>query len=170
MPPHPSPYASGNHDSDTQLLQPEAQPTPGEVLPPHPSPYASGNHDSDTQLLQPEAPQQAEETILQPRPSPHPNASENLAVGQINNQQASNLENTLHQPQPVSSDSSNKTPDVTLLEPKPNNLAAPRNPNLSGRNLGIGLAIVLAFLAGIYIFLQTDKGSRNSPVPSQIQN
>ncbi|WP_157087537.1 serine/threonine protein kinase, partial [Anabaena sp. CA = ATCC 33047] len=72
LPPHPSPYASGNYDSVTQIPQPiEPQPTPGEVLPPHPSPYASGNHDSVTQLLQPEAPQPTPEEVLPPHPSPY---------------------------------------------------------------------------------------------------
>lgn len=61
---------------------------------------------------------------------------------------------TASEPTPAVSQSSNNTPDNTIFQPKPKQLVNPRNSHVFGKNLWIGLAMmVLAFFCGnVYIF------------------
>ncbi|TAF06677.1 MAG: serine/threonine protein kinase, partial [Nostocales cyanobacterium] len=130
------------------------------------------NNETVPRPLQPPQPQPPEGTILQPRPSPDPKPSPSPANWQINNEQASNLEKTLYQARPIVSQSRNNTTDHTIFQPKLDELVNPRNSHIFGRNMWVGLAIVLACLAGILIFfLLSNSGSQDSPSePNSTEN
>jgi serine/threonine protein kinase len=169
----PSPYVDNNHETVPRPLQP-SPPTPpeGTIFQNRPSSYVDNNHETVPRPLQPSPPTPPEGTIFQPHPSSQPKHHQNPANSEINDEQASNLDNTLYQPRPIVSQSPNNTPDGTIFQPKPDKLVNPNNYNIFGRNMWIGLAIVLACLAGILIFFWPSKpSSQNLPsTPNSTQN
>ncbi|AFY49767.1 serine/threonine protein kinase [Nostoc sp. PCC 7524] len=179
--PCPSPHPADNHETVTKLLHPEAAEPPEQtILQPRPSPEPKSSHETVTKLLHPEAAEPAEETILQPRPSPEPKPSHETVTKLLHPEAAEPAEETILQPRPSPEPKpSHETvtkllhpeADETLLQPSPPKLAIARNSQIFGQNRWIGLAIILAFFAGMSIFyLQTNQGSKNSPtVPNSTQ-
>ncbi|BAZ78786.1 serine/threonine protein kinase [Sphaerospermopsis kisseleviana NIES-73] len=169
----PSPYANNNNETVPRPLQPnQPQPPEGGMFQHRPSPYANNNNETVPRPLQPNQPQPPEGGMFQPQPSSEPKNHQNPANRPINNEQASNLDNTLYQPRPVVSPSRNNIPDNTIFQPKPEQLVSPRSSHSFGRNIWIGLGIVLACLTGILIFfLFSNSGSQDLPgEPSSTQS
>jgi serine/threonine protein kinase len=148
----------------------EPEPPDGTIFQPRPSPHPGGNNETISRPLQPVEPEPPDGTIFQPRPSPHPVEPEPP-------------DGTIFQPRPSPHPEEPDQPDGTIFQPRPSphpvepdqpegtifqlksKLAPQRNPNIVWRNLGIGLAIVLAFFLGMFIYhLQTVKGSKNLPI------
>ncbi|BAY40183.1 serine/threonine protein kinase [Nostoc sp. NIES-2111] len=158
--PTPSP---GNNETVPRPLQPiEPEQPDGTIFQLRPTP-SPGNNETVPRPLQPIEPEQPDGTIFQLRRSSEPKPNQNQAFG--------DSDNTLYQPRPTNSPNINNTSDNTIFQPRTNKAAETRNSSILGRNIGIGLAVVLAFFAGMFIFyLQTNHNSQNSPsVPNSTQ-
>jgi eukaryotic-like serine/threonine-protein kinase len=144
-----------------------------------PSPYANNKIVSQSVSVQPTQPEQLEETIVQSLPKPSPAANNKIVPESVSVQpiEPERLERTIVQsppkpspaannkivPQSVSQSSKN-IPDNRIFQPKPKQLVNSRNSHVFGKNLWIGLAMVPAFFAGMFIFsLQSNQGSKDSP-------
>jgi len=143
----PSASPAANNETVPRPVQSiQAEPPEGTILQTRPSASPAANNETvprPVQFIQPKPP---EGTIVQNRPSASP-AANNETV-----------------PRPVSQ-TSNNTPDNTIFQPKPKHSENPKNSRLFGKNLWIGLAMmVLAFFAGMFIFyLQSPPNSKDSP-------
>ncbi|MEJ1930103.1 protein kinase, partial [Nostoc sp. NIES-2111] len=158
--PTPSP---GNNEKVPRPLQPiEPEQPDGTIFQLRPTP-SPGNNETVPRPLQPIEPEQPDGTIFQLRRSSEPKPNQNQAFG--------DSDNTLYQPRPTNSPNINNTSDNTIFQPRTNKAAETKNSSILGRNIGIGLAVVLAFFAGMFIFyLQTNHNSQNSPsVPNSTQ-
>ncbi|BAT52114.1 serine/threonine protein kinase [Nostoc sp. NIES-3756] len=158
--PTPSP---GNNETVPRPLQPiEPEQPDGTIFQLRPTP-SPGNNETVPRPLQPIEPEQPDGTIFQLRRSSEPKPNQNQAFG--------DSDNTLYQPRPTNSPNINNTSDNTIFQPRTNKAAETKNSSILGRNLWIGLAVVLAFFAGMFIFyLQTNYNSQNSPsIPNSTQ-
>ncbi|MBD2504724.1 serine/threonine protein kinase [Anabaena azotica] len=169
----PSSSSGGNHDTVPPPLQPINPEEPdGTIFQLRPSPSPGGNHDTVPPPLQPTEPEEPDGTIFQLRPSSEQKYRQNQVNWQNNNQPTNDSDNTLYQPRPTDSQTSNNTSDNTIFQPRANKEVEPKNSPMLGRNLLIGLAVILAFFLGMFIFsLQPKPNSSDSPtVPNSRQN
>ncbi|BCL35104.1 serine/threonine-protein kinase [Nostoc sp. MS1] len=160
--PRPSPSA-GNNETVPRPLQPTEPNQPdGTIFQLRPTP-SSGNNETVPRPLQPTEPNQPDGTIFQQRRSSEPKPNQNQAFG--------DSDNTLYQPRPTDPQNTRNTSDNTIFQPRTNKAAEQKNSPIFGRNLWIGLAVVLAFFAGMFIFyIQTNQNSQNAPnVPNSTQ-
>ncbi|HEY9800530.1 MAG TPA: protein kinase [Leptolyngbyaceae cyanobacterium] len=166
----PTPSSGGNNDTVPRPLQPINPEEPdGTIFQMRPTASPGGNNDTVPPPLQPTEPEQPDGTIFQMRPSSEQKYRQNPVNWQNNNQPTKDSDNTLYQPKPTDSQTSNNTSDNTIFQPRANKQVEPKNSPILGRNLLIGLAVVLAFFLGMFIFsLQTKQ---NPPsVPNSTQN
>ncbi|MFM7363622.1 MAG: protein kinase domain-containing protein [Cuspidothrix sp.] len=150
-----------NNETIAGAIQPiQGQPPQENTYQHRPSPYLKPDQETVSKPVQP--PQATEGTILQPHPSSQPKPSPSPADWQINNEQANNLDDTLYQPRLGKTTTPNNTPDNTIFQLKPEKLGG--SSHSFGRNMWIGLGIVLVCLTGVLIFfLFSHSGSQNSP-------
>ena len=149
----PTPYLAANNEILPQPVQ-SIQPKPpeGTIVQSRPTPSPAANNENLPQPVQSIQPKPPEGTIVQSRPTPSPAANNEIL------------------PQPVSQ-INNNTPDNTIFQPKSKHLENSKNSHIFQKNLLIGLATVLAFFAGMFIFsLQSNQGSKDSTnVPNSTQ-
>ncbi|MBD2449281.1 protein kinase [Nostoc sp. FACHB-152] len=161
----PSASPGGNNETVPRPLQPSEPDKPeGTIFQLRPSASSAGNNDTVPRPLQPPQPDQPEGTILQIRSSSKPESHQNSANWQNNNQPTSNPENTLYQQRPTDYQSINNTQDNTIFQPRTHKVVESKNAPIFGRNLWVGIAVVLAFFAGMLIFqLQSNQSSQDQP-------
>ncbi|MDB9355747.1 serine/threonine protein kinase, partial [Nodularia spumigena CS-587/03] len=106
-------------------------------------------------------PKEPEGTILQPRPSPHPGSNNETIPRPLQPVAPKEPEGTILQPRPSSHPRDSQNLPASPINP------APGNTNVFKRNLWIGLAVILAFFGGMYIYyLQTSQDSENQSILS----
>ena len=153
LPPCPIPSPAANNETVPRPLQQiEPEQPEGIIFQHRPTPYLAANNEILPQPVQSIQPKPPEGTIVQSRPTPSPAANNEIL------------------PQPVSQ-INNNTPDNTIFQPKSKHLENSKNSHIFQKNLLIGLATVLAFFAGMFIFsLQSNQGSKDSTnVPNSTQ-
>ena len=153
LPPCPIPSPAANNETVPRPLQQiEPEQPEGIIFQHRPTPYLAANNEILPQPVQSIQPKPPEGTIVQSRPTPSPTANNEIL------------------PQPVSQ-INNNTPDNTIFQPKSKHLENSKNSHIFQKNLLIGLATVLAFFAGMFIFsLQSNQGSKDSTnVPNSTQ-
>jgi serine/threonine-protein kinase len=118
------------------------------------------NNETVPRPLQPIEPEQPDGTIFQQRHSSEPRPNQNQGF--------SDSDNTLYQPRPADLQNISNTSDNTIFQPRTNKAVETRKSSILGRNLWIGLAVVLAFCAGMFIFsIQTNQNSPSVPNSTQ---
>jgi eukaryotic-like serine/threonine-protein kinase len=157
MRPTPSP---GNNETVPRPLQPiEPEQPDGTIFQMRPTP-SPGNNETVPRPLQPIEPEQPDGTIFQQRHSSEPRPNQNQGF--------SDSDNTLYQPRPADLQNISNTSDNTIFQPRTNKAVETRKSSILGRNLWIGLAVVLAFCAGMFIFsIQTNQNSPSVPNSTQ---
>jgi serine/threonine-protein kinase len=155
--PTPSP---GNNETVPRPLQPiEPEQPDGTIFQQRPTP-SPGNNETVPRPLQPIEPEQPDGTIFQLRRSSEPIPNQNQAFD--------DSDNTLYQPRPTDPHNTSNTSDNTIFQPRTNKAVETKNSPILGRNLWIGLAVVLAFFAGMFIFsIQTNQNSQSVPNSTQ---